>query len=82
MDNDDNLYLDRGAAYAVAKEFGQRAEMPLTVTLTTLTRRLNEGGFLASTEEKRGTLHVRRQIDGMQRKVLHLRAEKLMAEEE
>ncbi len=80
LDNDENLYLDRDAAFAAAQEIGQRIGGPLAVASTTLAKRLRERGLLASTDEARQTLTVRRVIDGIRRDVLHVRAGSLLCE--
>jgi hypothetical protein len=47
---------------------------------TAMHKRLRENGMLASTEEARGTLTVRRTLEGKRRNVLHLHASLLETE--
>jgi hypothetical protein len=68
------LYLEPDASYGAAHAVGQRAGDALTVTPRTLRKRLKEHGWLASVDEKRGTLTIRRKLEGRQHDVLHLRA--------
>ncbi|MGE0827365.1 MAG: DUF3854 domain-containing protein [Candidatus Binatia bacterium] len=73
VDND-NLYLLPDASFAVAQKLGRDQDETLPVTQQTLRKRLNERGYLVSTESVlRGTLTVRRQIEGQRREVLHFR---------
>ncbi len=75
LDNDD-LYLDRDAAYRVAQ--GMAADgVGIEVSATTLTRRLRDRGVLLSTDRNRDTLTVRLTLDGRRRDVLHLHAKTL-----
>jgi hypothetical protein len=69
-----NLYLEPTAAYAAVQEFVRSAGEPLAVSEISLNKRLNEKGLLATVDTKRGTLTVRRTIQGVNRKVLHLSA--------
>jgi hypothetical protein len=69
----ENLYLEPEASYRVAQREGQGGEA-LTISAQTLRKRLKEKGLLASVDEKRQTLTVRRTIEGVKdRGVLHLR---------
>lgn len=70
----DQLYLDREVAFAEVQKLGRDGGEGLAITAQTLTKRLKERGLLASTEQKRQTLTVRRVLEGQQRNVLHLRA--------
>lgn len=71
--DDDDLYLQPEAAYEVAKAMSTDGD-GLLVSLRTLHRRLKERGFLASVDEQRGRVLVRRVLDGVRREVLHLSA--------
>jgi hypothetical protein len=77
----DNLYLDLKAALTAVQKVGQATGSPIGVTPTTLAKRLNERGFLVSTETKQRELHVRRTLQGGRRKVLHLAASAITLEE-
>ena len=46
----------------------------IAVGIQTLVKRLHEGGWLKSVDERRGKLKVRRMIDGKRLEVLHFRA--------
>lgn len=70
---DDDLYLQPEAAFKVAKAMSADGD-GLLVSLRTLHRRLKERGFLASIDEKRDRVLVRRVLDGVRREVLHLPA--------
>lgn len=74
VDDQGGLYLDPAAAYACANAMARDTGEMLAVAEKTLRRRLHERGLLKSVEEGRGTLVVRRQLEGAQRKVLHLDA--------
>ncbi len=68
----DNLYLDSGAALKVADRMtadGEKIPFPDR----TLAKRLDEGGHLASIDEKRERLHIRRTLEGERRPVLHVK---------
>jgi hypothetical protein len=81
LDNGD-LYLDPDAAFAECQELGNRQGEPLTVSRNTLHKRLHERGLLASTEENRNSLVVRRTLEGTRHRVLHLRAEQVLCRSE
>lgn len=66
-----DLYLEPEASYAAAQKQGRDSGEPLTATVHTLRKRLFERGLLASTDEGRGTLTVRRTLEGSRRCVLH-----------
>jgi len=78
--DDDNVYLDPTAAYRVAQLVGRDVGEPLAVSEPTLKKRLHEKGLLASTEARRETLTVRRNIGGSSRSVLHFRRATLLPE--
>ena len=54
----------------------------LAVTAQVLTKRLHERGLLASTDQARETLTIRRTLEGKGRAVLHLDAGRLLMSEE
>jgi hypothetical protein len=68
----DDLYLDPTAAYRLAQVAGRDIGEVFAVSEQTLRKRLREKGLLASVDQPRGTLTVRRIIDGSSREVLHL----------
>jgi len=69
-----DLYLDRDAALAEVQRLGQITGDGLAITGQVLTKRLHERGLLASTDQARETLTVRRTLEGQQRRVLHFAA--------
>jgi hypothetical protein len=73
---DEDLYLDPEASYRTAQRMAP-AGGGIEVSDTMLWRRLDEKKFLASTERHRGKMKIRRQIEGRQHEVLHLRADVL-----
>jgi hypothetical protein len=66
-----DIYLDPDAAYKGAQSMASESER-IPVSSKTLSRRLKEAGFLATTEEDRGHLTVRRTIEGRRSTVLHI----------
>jgi hypothetical protein len=68
--DDQDVYLEPTAAYQCVQN-SARDEI-LAVSIGTLKKRLREKGLLASTDEKRQTLTVRRTICGSTKDVLHL----------
>jgi hypothetical protein len=75
LDGDD-LYLDLAASYRAAQKMAADGT-GVEVSSSTLPRRLREAGVLLSTDKARQTLTVRRQIEGRQHEVLHVRAQYL-----
>lgn len=67
----DDLYLDPAAAVKAAQEMASDVER-VPVTTSTLSKRLDEKGYLVSTEKERDHLTVRRVLSGARRNVLHL----------
>jgi hypothetical protein len=67
----DHLYLDPDAALKAAQELASDADR-IPVSTVTLSKRLNEKGYLASTDQERGHLLVRRVIEGRRASVLHV----------
>lgn len=76
LDGED-LYLEPEAAYDVAQQVGRDRHEPLGVGDKALHKRLHDQGLLASVDQSRGRLVVRRTLQGEGRVVLHLRAEAL-----
>jgi hypothetical protein len=79
--DDDDLCLDLEAALAGVHRVSQASGSGVTVTPKTLAKRLHERGFLHSTEQRRGSLQVRRTLEGRRRSVLHLAQSALTLEE-
>jgi hypothetical protein len=78
----EDLYLEPETSYRVAQREAQGGEA-LSVSAQTLRKRLKEKGLLASTDEKRETLTVRRTIEGVKsRNVLHLHLSSLFSDRE
>jgi hypothetical protein len=71
----EELYLQPDAAYAAVQRQGRDSGDALTVTVTTLRKRLHERGLLRSTDQKRQVLTVRRTLASQRRDVLHLRSD-------
>jgi hypothetical protein len=67
-----DLYIEPNAAYLAAQEAAQATGASLPIAKRTLTRRLNESGFLLSKEINRNTYLIRRRFQGAQHDVLHL----------
>ncbi len=83
--DDEDLYLDEKAAYAVAQRLARDTEEPLALTHRTLAQRMRDQGLLRSTgidAEKRQCIKVRRQVEGTRREVLHLDARTVLGESE
>jgi hypothetical protein len=67
-----NIYLDAKAAYRLVQAAGRDSGEVLAVSETTLKKRLREKNLLASTDERRETLTIRKRIEGSSKDVLHL----------
>jgi hypothetical protein len=78
----DNLYLEPNAAHAEAQQLAAAQGASLPVTPQTLRKRLKDEGLLASTDDMRQKLTVRRTLERQRREVLHVRAAALSAPEE
>jgi hypothetical protein len=70
--DDGALYLEPDAALAAAQAVGEDVGDGLTITPQVLRKRLHEQGLLASVDQARETLTVRRKLEGRQRSVLHV----------
>jgi len=75
-----DLYLEPHAAHRVAQRMAGAAE-GVAVGERTLRKRLEQGGWLASTDRERGKITVRRTLQGTRRDVLHFAADRLMPKE-
>ena len=67
-----DIYLEPTAAYRAVQVAASAAGESLSVSEQTLRKRLHEKGLLASVDEARQTLTVRRMINGSAVSVLHL----------
>lgn len=77
--DDSGLFLEPTAAFNSVQQFGNTSGTSLTVSATTLWKRMGEAGLLRSTElETRNTRLVRRTFAGTRRKALHLAADVLV----
>lgn len=65
------IYLESTTALRLAQVAGRDSGEILATTEQTLKKRLHEKGFLASTDGKRETLTVRKNIGGSSKSVLH-----------
>lgn len=72
----DDLYLDSEAAFAAVQKFGRDSGEAISVSLSTLKRRLKDKGWLRSTDDRGGKerLEIRRMLQSERRSVLHLPA--------
>jgi len=74
-----NVYLEPTAAYEVVQLAARNAGEVMPVAEHTLRKRLREKGYLASTDETRETLTVRRKIYHFSKNVLHLHRTTLLS---
>jgi hypothetical protein len=72
-----DLYLEPEAAYAAVQRLARDGGDALGLTSATLRRRLRDRRLLASADEKRQTLTIRKTVEGRRREVLHLHADAL-----
>jgi hypothetical protein len=77
-DEGDDVFLDLQSAFAEAQRVGREIGEEICISIHTLRRRLREKGALASVDGKH--LEVKRMIDGVRRRVLHLRLHWLWSE--
>ncbi len=78
---DGDVFLDSTAALATAQKLSEAAGEPLSISVSALHKRLNERGFLASTDAARETLTVRHTLSGKRRDVIHVRLSTLIPPE-
>jgi hypothetical protein len=71
----ENVYLQLDACVAAVEELGQRQGESPGLSPRTLRQRLRDRGLLASVDEKREVLTVRRTLEGCRREVVHVRAD-------
>ena len=67
------VYLDSNAAMVVVQRFANETGESIPVTSETLPKKLKQKGLLASTDEARGTLYLRRKLEGRSHNVLHVK---------
>jgi len=72
--DESGLYFDRDAAHRVCQIAAAGGD-GLAVTATTLVKRLNDRGLLASTDPTRRSLLVRRMIENQRRSLVHVARE-------
>ena len=78
---DQDLYLEPDSSYRAAQRIAGDVGEAMPITSRTLHKRLQDSRLLASTNAERGTLTVRRTLEGARRYVLHLRAATIMPQE-
>jgi len=76
----DSVYMDPHLAFRSVHALSRDLGEGLSVSEHTLRKRLCEKGLLASVDEKRETLTVRRTISGVAKSVLHFRRATLLPE--
>jgi hypothetical protein len=74
----ENLFLEPEESYAVANDLARRKGECLPVSMRSLHKRLKEKGLLATWDQRRERLTIRRTVEGAQREVLHLRADSIL----
>jgi Domain of unknown function (DUF3854) len=74
--DDGQLYLEPATAYTVVQQLAQAMNAPLLVEEVTLRRRLRDAGYLATTEQDRGKITVRKWLQKERRHVLHVNWER------
>jgi len=57
----------------VVQRFANETGEAIPITSQTLPKQLKTKGQLVSTDEARGTLNIRRRLEGQDRKVLHVK---------
>jgi hypothetical protein len=75
----ETLYLEPDASFAAAEEMAREQGESLAISPRTLRQRLRDRCLLAGTDHARGTLTVRRVLEGCRRDVLILHAHRLYA---
>lgn len=74
---DGEIYVDPEAAFSIVNRIARDAGNPIPSSPESLRKRLFEGGYLVSRDQKRETLTVRRTLGGAQRDVLHFAKDRL-----
>jgi hypothetical protein len=76
-----SIYLDAKAAYRLVQAAGRDSGEILAIGETMLKKRLREKNLLVSTDGCRGTLTIRKRIEGCSKHVLHLSREVVLPDE-
>lgn len=79
VENDD-VYLEPASAFRVVQLAGRDIGEQIAVSESTLRKRLHENKLLASVEQARDTLTVRKRIGGCYRRVLHFHRNTILPE--
>lgn len=69
------VYLNPDNAMLVVQRYANESGESIPLTAEMLPKQLKTKGLLASTDETRGTLYIRRSLEGKNRKVLHIKWE-------
>lgn len=77
-----DIYIEPTTAYQVTQVASRDLGDSLPVSEQVLKKRLKEKGLLASTDERRETITIRRTLSGSQKDVLHFRRTTLLPEGE
>jgi len=70
--DEQNIFLDPSGSFAVAQSLGKESGQFIPLAIGTLQRRLKQANMLASTDEARQTVTIRRTLEGTNRSVLHI----------
>lgn len=70
--DDGDLYLEPTVAFTVAQQLATRAGESMAITAHVLRKRLKDQKLLARVDRKRGTITVRKTLQGAMRDVLHV----------
>ena len=77
---EEGIFLDHHAAFKAANQMAGQDGEGITISVGTLNKRLKEKGMLASVDEKRGKILIRRTLESKRRDVLHLKLSALIPE--
>jgi hypothetical protein len=77
----EEIYLDSKAAYRLVQAVGRDSGEILAVSEQTLKKRLREKGLLASVDQGKGTLTIRKRIEGSGKDVLHMHRSLVLPDE-
>ena len=77
----DDLYLDLEAALTATQRVGQATGSGVAIGAKTLAKRLQQRGFVRSTDTERQRVQVRKTLQGSRRTVLHLAASTITPQE-
>lgn len=76
-EDDEYIYLDPKASFAVAQELGRKISDAVPVSIQTLGRRMKQRGLLAATDPARETTTVRKYVEGRRAEVWSILSEVL-----